>query len=409
MYGLKDFEKALDKMKMPKVYRNRILDLERLMSNDITIWVSIRKDSGKTTSSLLIGLVWFFLSGERITTEYMRCDKTQITRSNIETLYDVILKNHYVEKLFSNKYNTIIYKSQLKKFYLAFETVSENGEPVIEYTSENPLCHVSCLEEWQRYKSSYNNVFADFLVLDEMFDSQRSTLNQMVELQNNISTFGRGRAGTDYNPFGVRLLCLGNNVSKYSFWWSEFCIEDEIQNLQFGNYIERETELGTRFCVEMLSVSDEQKKIIKDRKIRFSGFNTPKMGAFNGIESWQGSSHPHIPLIEMVSDTEPIYNLLWLRFRNRYVRFNIYYTKEYGFYIFVHNSLEPKFEDGVILTDEPQHFNEFYGLAESSMNEKVIKLMKLVKLIINDKRIYYESNSIGDMVQAYLKEVKLNR
>lgn len=231
MYDIKKINKEIDKLKMDKIYRNRIVKLDKFFSNDITMQLSIRKDAGKTTQALVLGLILHKLY-DGCTTEYLRSDKEQITKGNIETLYDVILRCGYVEKLFPDQYNTIIYKSMVKKFYLAYASVNDAGERVIEYTSDLPLCHVSCNEEYIRLKSSYNNTRGNYIVYDEFMDSNRATQRQMIELQNNISTIGRGRKE-------CHVLMLGNNTDQYNFWWSEFTIENEITNLKFGGYIEK--------------------------------------------------------------------------------------------------------------------------------------------------------------------------
>lgn len=400
MYDIKTINKELDKLKMPKEYRNRIVNLEKFFSNDITMQLSIRKDAGKTTQALILGLVLYKLY-DCTTTEYIRSDKEQITKGNIETLYDVILKNKYVEKLFDN-YNTIVYKSMVKKFFLAYQSVNDDGTTNIEYMSDLPLCHVSCNEEYIRLKSSYNNTRGNFLVYDEFMDSNRATQRQMIELQNNISTITRLRDD-------AHLLMLGNNINQYSFWWQEFSIENDIQGLTFGGYIEKRTELGTTFYCEMLRVSDEQKQIIKQKKIRFSGFDTPKMGAFNGIEAWQGSSHPHIPYVELLQDNKPIFNLLWIKYRNRYIRLNLYKDKEFGYFVFAHYSNTPKYNDNIILTDEPMYKNEFYGLGTNCTSKHIKQLLCKIFTVINDKRLYFESNSVGDMYKSYIREISLNK
>lgn len=402
MYNIRDINKELDKLKMPKIYRNRIVNLEKFFSNDITMQLSIRKDAGKTTQALILGLVLFKLYNG-ITTEYLRSDKEQITKGNIETLYDVILNAGYIEKLFPDQYNTIVYKSMVKKFYLAYKSVNDAGESIIEYMSDLPICHVACNEEYIRLKSSYNNPRGFFILYDEFMDTNRATQRQMIELQNNISTIGRNE---DFKY--THVLMLGNNVDQYNFWWSEFTIEKEISSLKFGGYIEKKTELGTSFYCEMLEVSEEQKEKIKDKLIRFSGFNTPKMGAFNGIEAWQGSSHPHIPYLELLNKT-PIYNLLFLRFHNRYVRFNLYKDADFGYYVYIHDSNPPRKKDCIVLTDQVLAFNEMYGIGEGSLNKKHKKRVQIIMSLKEDDRWYYESNSVGDFVTAYLKETRLNR
>ena len=395
MYDIYKINKELDSLKMPKEFRNRIVKLDKFFNHDITVQLSIRKDAGKTTQALILGLVLYKLYGT--TTEYIRNDKIQITKGNIETLYDVVLRFDYVKKLFKD-YNTIVYKSMTKKFYLAYESETDTGEKTIEYMSDTPLCHVSSNEEYLRLKSSYNNPNGDFLILDECMDTQRTTSRLMIELQNNISTITRLRST-------AHLLMLGNNVDQYSIWWEEFDVADKIETLQFGGYIDEVTELGTTLYIEMLSISEEQKEKIKHNHIRFSGFNTPKMSTFNGIECWQGSSHPHIPYDELLKN-EPFFNLVWIKHRNKYIRLNLYHDKQFGWYVYAHFSNKPKLEDGFILTTTPMAFNETYGYGTYCYNKKARKLLLKIWEVIKDHRIYFQSNSVGNLYTNYLRDIK---
>ena len=395
-YNLRNINKELDKLKMPKEYRKRIVNIEKFLTHDITMQLSIREDAGKTTQGLILGIVFYKLYG--ITTEYLRCDKNQTTKGNIETLYDVVRKNDYINKLYDGYYDDIEYKSNEKKFYLVKKSKNENDETIIEYKSECPLCHVCNNEEYIRLKSSYNNPLGDFILFDEFLDTQRSTRMQMIEFMNNVSTIGRKRPS-------CHVLMLGNNVNQYSFWWEEFTIENEITSLNYGGCIDKITDLGTTLYCEMLQISDKQKEVIKEKKIRFSGFNTPKMASFNGLQAWQGSSHPHIPYEELLNNT-PIYNRIWIKHRNRYIRINIYKDCDFGYYLFLHFSNKPKKEDGIVCTTTPEHYNETYGFGEHCLNKNAKEKLKMFKEIMFDNRIYFSTNSVGDLFSDYKKEIR---
>ena len=114
-YDVELVKKELRKLKIPKEYFN--FDIEAINYHDISLYLSIRKDSAKTTQALLLSLVLKKLYNYEC--EYLRTDTDQITSTNIDNIYDVILKFGYVEKIFGDKWNTIIYKQHLKRFYLA--------------------------------------------------------------------------------------------------------------------------------------------------------------------------------------------------------------------------------------------------------------------------------------------------
>ena len=397
LYDTKKIEKELAKLNIPKEYRYRMISLDNLFTHDYMMQLSIRQDSGKTTQALILGLVLHKLYNR--TTMYMRSDAQQITLSNIESLYDVIIECNYIEKLYDGKYNTLVYKSIEHKFYLAKSSTDNDGKLSTD-VSDDCLCHVTCLEKWKEYKSNVNNPHADYIVFDEFMDTSRATTRQMVELQNNISTFGRLRES-------CHVLMLGNNVDRYCFWFEEFCIENDIVNLTFGSYIEKKTDLGTSFICELMRVSDSHKEKIRKNKIRFSGFETPKMNAFNGLQEWQGNAHDHIPDNELLKN-KPIMNNIWIRHRNAYIRLNVYNDVEFGYFVFMHYSNKPKFDDSIILTLKPSANNEFFGFAEYGP-VKLKKCMMNIVDIIGSKKVYFSTNSVGELFANYMSEHRLNK
>ena len=99
------------------------IDLEAINTHDINLILSIRKDSGKTTAAIIIGLVLNFLYSYEI--EYNRIDESQTTGSKIRSLFVVLEKFNYISKIYRGKYNAVEYKSRDKVFYLVLK--SEEG------------------------------------------------------------------------------------------------------------------------------------------------------------------------------------------------------------------------------------------------------------------------------------------
>ena len=387
--NLNDIKKTIKKLQIPKEYGFKF-DIEAVLTHDFSLIMSIRQDAGKTTQALLLGLVLNYLYGT--TTEYMRSDNEQIRQAKIETMYDVIIQFKYVERLF-DKFNTIIYKRNEKKFYLAH--IDDKG--VIDLESDKPLCAVHSLEEWRNLKSSYVNPNGDYLIFDEFMDTSRQVNRQVIELQHNISTITR------YRP-NARVVMLGNNQNKFCFWFEEFEIQKEIESLKFGKSFEKTTELGTTIYGTLIDLSLEKKNEIKNRKIRFSGFNTPKMNAFNGLNPWQGEVWKHIPDNEMLKKEYYIESPIYVYHRNRYILINLYYKDDLGYYCYLHFSNKPMLKDRIILTLEPTAENEIYGFGRFCGKEKVFKKIQKIFNIRSSNLFFYESNAVGDLLNQYIKE-----
>ena len=396
-WNKKEINKAIDKLNMPTRWRNQIVNLDNFLTHDITMQLSIRQDAGKTTSALVLGLALKKLYNT--TTIYQRCDNSQIVASIIQNLYDVCVKNNYISLMFDGEYNNVQYYPLLHQFTLVKKERDENGDFKITKESEKPICRCVSLEKWNNYKSGFNDTDADFILFDEFMDTNRSTHNQMVELENNISTITRLREN-------AHCLMLGNNQNKYSFWFEDFCIENLIESLTFGGYIENITELGTTFCCELLKQSDEHKENIVKRKIRFSGFNTPKMNAFNGLSEWQGKSYPHISNTDMLSDGLQ-FNNFYIKHRSRYIKVCFFYQEKYGYYAYLHYSPKPLYDDNIILTEYPIKF-ELHGFGEQAKQEHIKAWCKWFIELWKSNRIYFYSNSVGTLFDDYAKEIRLN-
>lgn len=383
-------KKEIRKLKIPKEYFK--MDLEAINSHDISMFLSVRKDAGKTTQALIIGMVLNKLYKYEI--EYLRIDDSQTREANIDNIFSVIKKFDYIEKIYDGKYNDVEYKKRTKRFYL----VKREGEDIIE-RSERPILLIHSLQQWSDMKSGYNNIFGSWLVIDEMFDTNRSTNSMILELANQISTITRDRPE-------ARVIMLGNNLNKYSFWFDEFGVMDRIENLNYGGVIDHTTTFGTTIYITLFDISDEKRQNVLKRKIRFYGLDTPKMAAFNGLQAFAGNQWQHITDDELLDPKYMLYNRIFIFHRGRYVQINIYYNGKQE-YVFLHWCNKPLREDNIILTASPDASNRqhIYGFGKLCHNDNIRAKLSLLKALREQKLWFYSSNSVGDLVHDYFKSI----
>lgn len=390
-YNYNEIMKEVKALKMPPEYF--LINLQNFFTHDYYMMLSIRKDAGKTTQSLLLGLILNKLYGT--VTGYMRSDDGQIRKGQVETMYDVIRSYGYIGKIFNNQYNDIIYKPMTKKWYLVY--IDEDGK--VEKTSPEAVTCLYSLESSTLYKSSVNNTKLDYLIFDEFMDTTRSSYMQMNELQDNISTFGRDREN-------VRVVLLGNNTNKYCFWFEEFCIADKMDFLNFGGQFSHSTELGTTLFCQLMEISQSKKETIKNKKIRFSGFNTPKMNSFNGLAAWRGDDHQHITDLEDLNKKYRRFNRFFIHHRGKYVQVELYNNEKMGMYCFAHFANKPLFQDNIILSVEPKEKIEIYGYGQYCDKPRAKSLIYQILSLRTQKKWFYSSNSVGDLVADYIKEAR---
>ena len=352
-----------------------------------------RRANGKSYGTLTVDCIKEFIdSNYEKQFAYVRRWDTEMSIIQND-IFNGMVQNGWLEWYSKGAWNDVQYWRN--KWYLR----RLNADREVEDKCTTPMAYGFCVNTAEKAKGpDYPHIKT--IVFDEFMDSSRATTRQMVELQNNISTFGRLRDS-------CHVLMLGNTVDRYCFWFEEFCIENDIVNLTFGSYIEKKTALGTSFICELMRVSDSHKEKIVKNKIRFSGFETPKMNAFNGLQEWQGSAHEHIPDNDLLKN-KPIIDNLWIHHRNAYIRIKVYNDTEFGYFIFMHYSNKPKFDDSIILSLKPESNNEFYGFAEYAPIKLKRTMQKIVE-IIGSRKIYFSTNSVGELFSNYYSEYKTNK
>lgn len=391
-YDVKAIDKEIKKLKIPSEYFK--IPLDDVFKNDYTMLLSIREDSGKTTSILLFSLVLYKLYGT--TLEYLRNDKVQVTKGKIETLYNTVRAFDYINKAFDGRWNDVTYKSHVKKFFL----IKRDYDGTVIEEDTDPLCVVHSTEEAYDFKSSYVSPKGDLIVLDEMFDSNRSSYRLWTDLMTAISTIGRpGSRGREDRCF---CILLGNNDNMYSQWFDDFCISSEIPDLKYGKVIRWETYLGTTGTCRLLEVSERQKEKIENRKIRFFGFPTKKAAQFIGTSEWSGKSYPHPDAT--LDYTKRCFDRLFVLHRDRYIQLELYKFEE-GFKVFAHFSSKPLLDDNLILTLFPEKKGEVYGYGQHQDNIKIKNVIAKYFNLKNENRWLYASNLVGELVDDFQKNI----
>ena len=391
-YNISDIQKEIKKLKIPKEYWR--IPVEDALSTDFTMLLSIREDAGKTTQALLFGLVLHKLYST--TTEYLRNDKTQITRKNIETIYKTVRQFDYISKCYDGKYNDVAYAPTLKRFYL-IKRDKEGNE--IDREME-PLCVVHSTEEAEEFKSSYVNPLGDYVVLDEFMDSHRPSYQLWTDLMTAISTICRpGSRGREDRTF---CIMLGNNSNQYSQWFDDFCISDKIKDLQYGGVIRWETDLGTTGTCRLLEISERQHKRLEEKRVRFFGFPTKKAAQFIGTATWSGKSYPHPK--ERLDYEKKLYSRIYVLHRDRYIQLELFRFDE-GYKVLAHFAREPLLDDNIILTLFPEKKCEVYGYGQYQKNKKIKKVIDTYFRLKNENRWLYSSNMVGELVEDFQKNI----
>lgn len=389
-------KKEIKKLNIPKDYWG--IDLNSFFDYQWNIYISIRETAGKTTQSLLLGLVLNKLYPDRYSIEYLRNDNSQIVRSNVETLFDTILKYDYIKKIYDGKYNNVSYKPITKKFYL---TLTDEEGSVIDEAKE-PICSLHAVENWKALKSVYNNPRGNYIILDEFPDTDRATYKIFTELLNVISTIGRPLS-SDRTPW-LHILLMGNNTDEYCFYFDDFQISEEIPYLKFGGSIPFRTEYNTTGICKLLELGEVQKERLRTKNIPFLGFAGKKAAPFTGESEWGGEQYKHITFD--LNYEECFFRRAYIFHRGRYIQIDLFNNEEIGRFAFFHFADTPKYNDNLIFTTDPEKASDIYGFGKYEKREKVLKACKLITDLYKENRVYYASNRVGSLTSDFIKNIR---
>ena len=389
-------KKEIKKLNIPKDYWG--IDLNSFFDYQWNIYISIRETAGKTTQSLLLGLVLNKLDPDRYSIEYLRNDNSQIVRSNVETLFDTILKYDYIKKIYGGKYNNISYKPITKKFYL---TLTDEEGSVIDEAKE-PICSLHAVENWKALKSVYNNPRGNYIILDEFPDTDRATYKIFTELLNTISPIGRPLS-SDRTPW-LHILLMGNNTDEYCFYFDDFQISEEIPYLKFGGSIPFRTEYNTTGICKLLELGEVQKERLRTKNIPFLGFSGKKAAPFTGESEWGGEQYKHITFD--LNYEECFFRRAYIFHRGRYIQIDLFNNEEIGRFAFFHFADTPKYNDNLIFTTDPEKASDIYGFGKYEKREKVLKACKMITDLYKENRVYYASNRVGSLTSDFIKNIR---
>ena len=389
-------KKEIKRLKIPRDYWG--IDLDTFFEYQWNMYISIRETAGKTTQSLIFGMVLNKLYPDKYCIEYLRNDANQITRKNVEALFDTVRALGYIPKIYGDKWDDIIYKPLVKKFFLV--KLDEEGSIIDE--DKEPICILHSLDDRQTMKSSYNNPRGNYIVLDEFPDTNRATYSIFPQLLHCVSTIGRPLS-TGRREW-LHILMMGNNTDEYCFYFDDFQIAEEIPYLKFGGSITFRTDYNTTGICKLLELGEAQKERLKRHDIPFLGFPGKKAAPFTGESEWGGESYKHITFD--LNYDECKFRRAYICHRGRYIQIEIFDNEEVGRFAFLHFSNAPLLNDNLIFTIDPEKKTDIYGLGKYEKNEKVLKVCKIIVGLYQQNRVYYQSNKVGSLMADFIKNIK---
>lgn len=376
-YDLNKIASEYKKLKVPVEFD--LIDFKRFENSKYIIDLS-QRTIGKTTDYLILGMVFNKIYGTQIC--YIREKHDMIKASLAEKLTETLVKykdGYYIKQLTNGKYNSVFYKWQ--KLYYCL--VSETGERV--EVSNEPFLIFMSIDLHEQYKSTINNPLLDFIIFDE-FISRYYTQDSCFMFMDLLSTVIRKRK----SPY---IIMLANNININSPWFEELTIGKQVRKLNFGETIEINSDMGTKFSIRMI-----KEKNLKERQEHnklFFGINNPKLSSITGNNNWSVRQVQHI-YKNMKYDKllQPIFIFISA---NYYLRMD-FAEMENDIVLIVTKSKKILEDDIVFTLKDYCEKNEYFGLCNDRIENKVKELLR-------QNKVYYATNEIGEDFLNYCYRV----
>ena len=120
----------------------------------------------------------------------------------------------------------------------------------------------------------------------------------------------------------------------------------------------------------------------------------PKLASITG-DDWAIANYQHIP----DGDFEYVYNKIYIKYSNKYVRLDLVEHEELGLCMYAHWATNT-YKDSIILTSEDRTDVRYRYRTGSG------KLEMIVRKCFTQNRVYYSTNDVGAYVEAYLQSIR---
>lgn len=340
------------------------------------------RSNGKTTAVLKHGLEDHINSGYENQIAIIRRWEEDFKGKNGQQMFENIVHLGWVDELTKGKYNSIYYWSQ--RWYLV--KYDDMGEKVRQ--AEEPFAIGFSITSEEHYKST-SYPFVKIILFDEFITRQYYLPEEFVKFQNLLSTIIRLR--TD-----VTIFMCGNTINKYCPYFNEMGLT-EIKKQQRGTIdIYTYGESTLKVAVEYSDFPSKKKASNK-----YFAFNNPKLEMITH-GGWEIDIYPHLPHKYVPKD---ILYQFFIIFDDEILHGNIISSKDSTF-IYIHRKTTPVHTDTewIVYQQNPDYRRNY----RTNILRPYGKADIYIKGLIDKKKVFYQDNEIGEIMNNYLKWCRQN-
>lgn len=338
------------------------------------------RSNGKTFALLKYCMEKYIETGKKFA--YVRRWGDDLRGKNGRNLFLEFSKLGMIEKITNGKWTDVYYYSK-EWYFCKYSTTKTGGEKRI--LDSSPFAYAYAINEDEHQKGS---TISDIntIIFDEFLARRTYLNNEFISFMNVISTIIRRRDN-------VKVFMLGNTISMYCPYFDEMGINN-IRKMEPGevniyDYGENDLKLLTFYVPP--SSTDKYKK----KSDKYFAFNNPKL---NMIKSgaWEIGIYPHISW--KIKDSNIIFRC-FCKFYDDILELD-FCCHDNKDYCFCHKKTTPiknENSDIVCITDADPRPNWRTGFGHD-------KIGKFIKSYFNNNKVFYENNTIGEIMANFISE-----
>lgn len=341
------------------------------------------RSNGKTTAVLEYAIDDYINSGYKNQLAIIRRWEEDYKGKNGRQMFDSIINLGWIEQKTKGEYNSIYYYSQ--RWY--FCKYDEDCEKVKQ--QEEPFALGFSITSEEHYKStSYPNVKT--ILFDEFITRQYYLPEEFVKFQNLLSTIIRLR--TD-----VIIFMCGNTINKYCPYFAEMGLtgirKQERGTIDVYTYGESTLKVAVEY-------SDFPSK--KKASNKYFAFNNPKLEMITS-GGWEIDIYPHLPTKYKPKDN---YYIFYITFDGDILQGNVISVDDTTF-LYIHRKTTKIKDDEssrLIYQTTPDYRRNY----RTNILKPYSKIDTFICGLISNKKVFYQDNEIGEIMNNYLKWCRQN-
>ena len=358
---------------------NKYYSLKKIMSKNADYNIIIgERSNGKTYSCLKYALEKYVKEGKQFA--YIRRWREDVVGARASNIFNAINNDRVVEKLTKGKFTKVVYNSG--KFYLSFY-----DDDLKKWICENVPCGYTFSLTAMEHDKSTSYPLIDTIIFDEFLTRKYYLPNEFVEFMNVISTIVRHRDN-------VKIFMLGNTVNKYCPYFDEMGL-NKIQNMKQDTidlYLYGDSDL--RVAVEYCGTS-----LIKKDSDKYFAFNNPKLKMITG-GLWEIDIYPHLPFKYSDRDIQFTY---FIMFNGETLQCEVISTGR-ELFTYIHRKTTPIKNADTDLVYTLEHSEKINIVNNIAKPFNKVTRMLWDMFVLN--KIFYQDNTVGEIVRNYLIECK---